>query len=149
MSTMLAIASGSAQDAQTIAELKATLALMKDTNTTLIERIEKAQQRHRTDIATIGEALMDEAEKRDWCYEYDTVVADLNRNLHVELPVRKREFSVTVNVQVTITVDATDESDARSQAYDIARDAESTLDKVDGVYTSNWDDSYSYEVEES
>ena len=146
MITLQAITSRSEEDTQTIAELRTRIAGLRETNATLMRRVEEARDLHRSDIATIGETLMDEADKREWCDEYDSIVQGLNRHLHVELPLRKREYTVTVNVQVVITVEATDEDDARSEARDIARDAEKTVDGLDGVYTSHWDDSYSYEI---
>jgi hypothetical protein len=41
---------------------------------------------------------VDEAQSRDWCGEYDAVVAQLNRALHVALPMRESDI---VGVLVT------------------------------------------------
>lgn len=79
---------------------------------------ERARRNHEADIATIGERLMDEAEHRGWCSEYDSIVDDLNRSLHVELPTRNKTWDVcwTVNVTVHQTIEARTANDAAEMA---------------------------------
>ena len=70
------------------------------------------------DVERISARLIQESEARDWCSEYDSVIADLNRNLHRPLEVRRRTYLVTTEytVRVEREVDATDEDDAIDQA---------------------------------
>lgn len=78
-----------------------------------------ARKRHRDDIETIGERLIEEAKDRDWCSVYDEIIDDLNHKLYVELPVRSRNYTVRVQATVTFEVeveDQTSESDARETA---------------------------------
>lgn len=64
-------------------------------------RLTDAIQKHKRDIALIGEALLDTADRREWCDEYDEAVESLNRKLHEKLPTREREYTVTVEITVT------------------------------------------------
>jgi hypothetical protein len=145
---MLAITAGSAADAATIADLHAKLASATMQQDDLRSRLNEAQRHHRADIAVIGERLLSEAEDRQWCGEYDEIVEKLNSCLHVELQVRKRDYTVRVSVQVDVSVSAADEDEARDMAQRIARRAESAVDSTDGVATSEWDSSYDYEINE-
>jgi hypothetical protein len=145
---MLAITAGSAADAATIADLQAKLASANLRENDLRTRLDVSRRQHREDIATIGERLLSEAEDRDWCGEYDSIVEELNAALTVELPVRKRDYTVRVSVQVDISVTAADEDEARDLAQQIARRAESAVDSTDGVATSEWDRSYDYDITE-
>jgi hypothetical protein len=145
---MLAITAGSAADAATIADLQAKLASANLRENDLRTRLDVSRRQHREDIATIGDRLLSEAEDRDWCSEYDSMVEELNAALTVELPVRKRDYTVRVTAYVDITVTAADEDDARDQAEGIARRAESAVDGTRGVTNSEWDDKYSYEITE-
>lgn len=103
-------------------------------NTTQRERIEalvneltvarqdtqRANERHESDIEKIGEALIDEANSRGWCDEYDTFVNRLNSDLHVELPHRASEYTVTYTYEVTVyqTVSARNSDEARDMVED-------------------------------
>ena len=84
----------------------------------LEERLATAHRNHEADIKCIGDRLMAEAEEREWCNVYDEVISELNRRLHVELPVREREYTVEVEVTGTlrVLVVATSESDAQDIA---------------------------------
>ena len=144
----LAITSGSAEDAATIERLNARIASLETDRKFFSDRLVQNRAEHRADIARIGERLIEEATDRDWCYEDDEIIDELNRHLTVELPGREREYTVTVNVQVEFRVDARDEDGARSAAYDIARRMERDLDSNDGV-VSNWDSDDSWEVTEA
>lgn len=84
---------------------------------------ETAQRRHRADIETIGEALISEAQEREWCGEYDSVIERINGRLSVHLPDRppeEREYEVelTITYTHTVTVTATDEDSAGDQAVE-------------------------------
>lgn len=92
-------------------------------------RVTEAQEAHRRDIATIGAALMSEAEDRDWCEIYDSVVDSLNSELSVELPTRAREVTIyladddgTSHFYVTVKISGgEDEGDAARQVLDAVR----------------------------
>ena len=79
----------------------------------------KRETMHHKDIQTIGEALIEMAEDKDWCSEYDEFINELNGNLYVELPSRRRNYDVTIKVKrevyayVTVQVEATSEEDAQ------------------------------------
>lgn len=93
---------------------------------------QQAQIRHDNDVATIGEALLEEAERRDWCSEFDEFVADINEKLHVPLPRRIKDWDVYVPVEVTVrvSVSAISEEDARAEAGNEWRD------RWDGEYAA-------------
>lgn len=80
-----------------------------------------ARRRHQEDIEAIGQALLAEAAKRDWCDEYDEAITAVNEQLYVALPQREREYTMswtevyTVRVDCSTTVTATGEDDARGQ----------------------------------
>lgn len=63
-------------------------------------------QAHLDDIALIGEILMDEANRRRWCSEYDEIVDVMNARLNVALPERDRtavgHFSISGSTVLNI-----------------------------------------------
>lgn len=84
---------------------------------------------HDEDLRTIGAALAETAERREWCDEYeqqiDGVVGSLNRPEAFEETARRdREWSVDVPVvaYVTMTVRARDEDGAAEEAASMWRD---------------------------
>lgn len=85
-------------------------------------QVVSVQEAHRRDIDRIGEALLSEAEDRDWCGDYDRVIEQLNERLSVALPTRVKEHTVTV--QVTYQVDVTVEAHDIEEAEDKIREAE-------------------------
>lgn len=89
-------------------------------------RADRSEENHQADVAKIGAALLEAAERRDWCSEYDDLVDAVNRQLHCELPTRVAEYTVTYTVTVTIEA-ARDESDARSQAGDAMYNARNSI----------------------
>lgn len=71
----------------------------------LTAEIALVRQRWAEDIATIGEALLDEAESRGWCSEFDDFIESTNPKLFAEgLPRRARDWEVTVMVEVAVPV---------------------------------------------
>lgn len=132
--------------AEFVAELRTRIEALTDSVAVLREQLLTSRDKHRADIATIGAKLTEEANDRRWCSDFDEIVDSLNSDLFVTLPTREKEYQVTVMVRMEITVSAKDEDDAISKARDVASEAESTVDQTDGL-VSNWDDSYSYEVE--
>lgn len=82
-------------------------------------------RRHGEDIERIGASLLQEAENRGWCRDYDDFVNSLNDYLHISLPSREREWVVrqTYTVVRTIVVSAVDEESAANHdisAYNFA-----------------------------
>lgn len=86
-------------------------------------QIESLRQRYARDIEVIGEALLEEAENRDWCNEYDEFVEGVNSRLGMELPEREREFNVEVEATYSLTVPVTarnaDEARERAEESDM------------------------------
>lgn len=76
--------------------------------------IKTRRDNHEEDIRRIGESLISEAEARSWCDDFDTWVDNINQRLCVELPTRRREYTVTAdyNVRIRATVLAVSEDDA-------------------------------------
>lgn len=71
----------------------------------LTAEIALVRQRWAEDIATIGEALLDEAESRGWCSDFDDFIESTNPKLYADgLPRRVRDWEVTVMVEVAVPV---------------------------------------------
>lgn len=92
------------------------------------ELLRSAQQRnstlreaHEQDIERIGRALIEQADSRDWCSEYDEIVKSLNRRLNVPLPTREKDYTVTFTVTVSVTAVGRDE--AREMANEMMSNA--------------------------
>jgi hypothetical protein len=82
------------------------------------DRIE-SQQRTITEYCNdgerIAEALLDEAERRSWCSEYDSFVDSVNSSLRrMQLTLREQEYTVTSVYELVVTqyVTARSEDDA-------------------------------------
>lgn len=144
--TQPAIASGSAADAEAIRQLSAQVTGLRAEVDQLMSHLRSSRERHQRDITLIGTALMEEAERRDWCGEYDEVVEDLNHKLSVELPTRTREYTVTYTLTVTVGVTAQNEDQA-------VEEARGTMDSIESRIDNNYAGTYcnidGYEVEES
>ena len=85
-------------------------------------------------IAMIGERLLDEAEKRNWCSEFDEIIDDVNAALpgHFQLPTREREYTVSWSETYTVTV--------RRSATVTARDGDQACDAVSELYSGEADE---------
>lgn len=99
-------------------------------NRRLRENCDKA----RNDWDKLGGLLMQEANDRDWCSDYDRLVEKWNQQFDFfELPTRKKDYEVEVTVTATYTVtvrveDQEDEDAAREEvenwsAHDILSQA--------------------------
>jgi hypothetical protein len=94
---------------------------------------------HEHDIQVIGARLMAEAEDRGWCDAYDDVIADLNQNLHRELPVRVKTYQM--QGKYTVYIDVEVEASSLEEAEELAKDEiEQLLDGLDGCddYDKDW-----------
>lgn len=107
-----------------IASLKSALAVMtvdRDNNKSM--RLERMRT-HERDIELISEALLGQANDRDWCSEFDDFVENLNKSLSVELKKREKEYEVEIEVtqkrtqRVTVTINANSEAHARELIED-------------------------------
>lgn len=58
---------------------------------------------HEQDIALIGETLIERATQHEWCHVYDSAVNEINEKLHIQLPDRIKEFTITGRVSFTFT----------------------------------------------
>lgn len=138
---------------------EAELLRLHDQLTAVRATLETARQEHRDDIAKIGAALIYAANHRDeerydidgengrWCGEYDAVIAELNRDLFVELPVRMHDYVVYRNVRVGVRVSAANRSGAENAAVERISEARQAMREMDGVEIASDDDYYaSYEI---
>lgn len=99
-------------------------------------------------LQIVGQRLLDEAEQRGWCAEFDEIIDDVNSELPAgfELPTRVRNFVVEVTVTgthtttTTVTVEAKSEDEAQSMVDD---DPDSYFDAdevlTDSVRYDAWD----------
>jgi hypothetical protein len=117
-----------AHQAMAIADLNATVGDITRQLATATERHTVAVSQHRSDIAAIGRRLLDEADDRGWCDQYDTVVDELNKVLTVALPTRERDHEVEIEVRVTVRVSAHGEQDAADKAGAVIRQIEREID---------------------
>ena len=85
----------------------ATVDSKDETIARLQREISEAKQTHEKDIATIGEVLRAEAERRSWCSEYDEIVDDLNPQITVKIEERTREMEAYVDVTVRVRIEQT------------------------------------------
>lgn len=106
--------------------------------------VRQAKANHEADIAHLSSALLDEAESRQWCSDFDEFVDTVNRKLHVELPTREREMTVRVAIYLDVDVRARDEDAAIEIAETQVRAIERFADGRTGTTSSIGD----YEVTE-
>jgi hypothetical protein len=106
-------------------------------------------------INVIGKALMEEAERRGWCSEYDEFVESINSQLPFhDLPTREREYEVTwtesyiVRVDRSVTYTAKSPEEAEDLARDEYEDGALVADAVRNGEYERMDDYCEYEVEE-
>lgn len=78
-------------------------------------------QMYQDDLVTIGAALLAEAERRDWCEEYDTFIARVNENLRSSYRLSARQTLWMVEQSYTVTLRWQVEADNEEAAGDVAR----------------------------
>lgn len=128
------------------AELDALKSKHQQTATLLSDR----SRQHRSDVEKIGQALIKEANEREWCSQYDDLIDELNTELYEPLPVRMRTYDVTLMVtrtqsqEVVIQVECRDDNDAIGLA-------EEQFNDDPHLYLSDydWDSDDEFEIEES
>jgi hypothetical protein len=94
------------------------------------KRIEDLETNANRAIRAIGDSLLENAERRDWCAEFDKEIDGMNSWLENQLgvdwrlPTREKEYTVNVviNAEISfmkeITVTARNEEDARQEVLD-------------------------------
>jgi hypothetical protein len=86
-----------------------------------LESVHTQLHNGRRALELIGDRLIEEANNRDWCSIYDDVIESLNGQLPSgwELPVRSKNWDVTVEftVRLVTTVTAQDDDDAENIGY--------------------------------
>ena len=107
--------------ATSIDSLNADITRRREENTRLREQLTESREHHRADVAHVGQALLEKAEYKGWCDEFDTFVDETNTGMHVDLPVRDYEFEVTWNETYTVTVERS--TTVRAHNYDDAIEA--------------------------
>jgi len=90
---------------------------------------------HSNDIERIGTALLEEAERRGWCDDYDKFVEELNQYLSKELEVRTRDYDIEVEYNVTVrrTINGKSYEDARDE---LKESVETDLERIDDLNIS-------------
>lgn len=105
----------------------------------LSDRISILNRQREAALAAIGQRLIDESERRNWCSEFDEIIEEVNAELPHgwELPTRKRSYEVEVTVtgKITTTTTVTVEATSEDEACDMVNeDTESHVD-LDEVLT--------------
>ena len=142
-------------DEAEIAKLKADLDEMR----ARCESADKRAESWRIDFQHLANSLMEEAERRGWCYEYEEFCDNVDQGLRFgEMPRREKEYEVSwiatviVEVPMTRTYSARDEEHAEEQAKEDYCATPESQEIIDAVRGSNWeeqDDAYrEYTVEE-
>lgn len=85
-------------------DLTARLRQMEYDAVALRQMVEDAEQKHRDDVERIGRWLIEEAQRREWCPDYDRLVEDVNERLNVTLPIRLRHGTVLWTEVLTVRV---------------------------------------------
>lgn len=116
-------------------------------------RLASEKATHEADVKLIGESLI-EASSGDSEYAsvYDEIVDRINYRLGVELPRRVRNYRVRINVEVELTISATDKDDARENAGSDIRAIERSIDNFElneaSQVTSSVAPDYEWDVDE-
>lgn len=99
-----------------VAEKQAYIDEIDRINGNLHNTITGLRHVHDEDIAIIGKVLLDEAEKRDWCDEFDTIIDEVNNRLDHPLPTRTRIYRVHYAYALSYRVSSSAEVRASSEA---------------------------------
>ena len=148
----------STDSAQTVGKLAALYASEANHVEAWVKRYDETREDAMRAIRRIGNRLIEEAESRSWCSEFDQIIDDVNSDLPgwLQLPEREREYEVrwtesyTVTVSRSITVTAKNEE----QACDIAADWEEAdeYEMREAISAGNYSydcDNGDYEAEEA
>jgi hypothetical protein len=80
-----------------------------------------SRNNHQDDVRRISEALIEEADARGWCDDYDKFVEKLNSKLTVALETREQEYEVSATyiLKVSTKITARNIDDANERAADL------------------------------
>lgn len=116
-----AVAAVETADDRRYAELQAKITELEADTSRMSSRINSYYE----DIDTIGRLLLEEAERRGWCADYDDFVEAVNGALNVAvLPIREQDYEIVVRGTATVcwsrtvAVTARNEEDAVSMVED-------------------------------
>ena len=144
---------------QTVIDDRNRLLGWETINKERIEHLSQEVQKARDAIQFIGDRLIQEAENRGWCDDFDRFVESVNNELpnRFMLPTRQHEYEVTWTEIVTVTVDrsvtvtATNPDDAIEYAREIDEGA-SNNEIIEAIRYGGWETNYdsedNYEVTE-
>lgn len=100
-------------------------------------------------LEIIGERLIQEAENRGWCEEFDRIIDEVNDELPgaFALPMRQHEYEVTWTQTVTVNVDMSATFTARSEeeAEEMARNWDDGIDSsaiIESIRNGNYEEDY-------
>lgn len=110
-------------------------------------------ERVKADFKIVSEALLREAEERDWCSDYNNFVEDVNEHLTImQLQTLEKDYEVEVELTRTQTVTAYVKISAKS-----AEEAEQLTENLsfddivaESVSEDDWDtDDYNIEIKDA
>ena len=142
-----------------VAALNQTITDQRGSISRLEEQLAREQDAHRRDIDRIGTFLIQKANDRGWCSEYDEGIEYLNRDLSIQLPLRRQDVEVEVSgyvrmpysVTVTVTVDGDcDDDTIRERAGEIVENnyaARSLINDYGDAYSAEVEDDMEFEFE--
>ena len=128
-----------------ITDLQAQVARLTGERDTLTHALTRANERFdqrdnefRDSIDTIGARLLQEAEGRNWCSEFNDIVEEVNGDLPVyKLPMREQEYDVEVEVEgrmrtivrLRITAVSQDEADEEGMGMNASQIDDNLTDR--------------------
>ena len=92
-------------------------------------RLASLNQTWEQEVTSLGNLLMREADSRNWCNEYDEIVAKANGDLTYELPTRSKDIDISWTETYTVTVTRSDTITTREGAEE--EDAVSHMENCD------------------
>lgn len=134
-----------AEKAIAFAELVATKAKAEAEAERLAQELQVSRERHASDIETISDGMIAEANRRDWCEDYDRIVERFNESLNVPMTHRQttQDYDVTMTVSVTVTYSGNHRNE--DDAADVVQTQIQNF--LSRGYFHNC--SYSYDIEET
>ena len=137
---------GQTHHENTVADLNVVIERLNAQITTLQSDLRQERQEHRDDVRMIGDHMIVKAEENNLCPVFDDAVDYLNARIHVQLPTREKDYTVTyrVTVDVPISVSARNETAARDQAYENLNTAE----VISVLRNDGWEDADFWSIEQ-
>lgn len=141
---------GTADEAVPVTTVRMMLAVAAAVESRLQSQLESTQasaRRYREDFNTVGAALLEEAENRGWCSDYEAFVERVQGSLSaLELPERTSEYTVRWTETYTVTVSRSQTVEARSAEDAVeAVDTEGEATADDLISAIRYDGSYEYD----